>query len=174
MKGCDFMLCTNCKSKEANFHYKQIINGKQTQLNLCTDCARELGYLSQNEGWFDFPSFFGDFISMPSFAPAKSSSPACPACQTTLKEFMSSGFAGCEKCYDEFKDAIESALGQIQPSTTHKGSLGGEAGAKIKKTNELSSLKEQLKRAVIDEKYEDAAILRDKIKKLEEEEKHND
>ena len=76
---------------------------------------------------------------------------------------------GCERCYDEFKDAIEATLEQIQPSTTHKGRLGGEAGAKIQKTNELDRLKEQLKRAILDEKYEDAAVLRDKIKKIEEE-----
>lgn len=163
------MLCTNCQSREANFHYKQVINGKHTELNLCTECARELGYLNQGEGMFDLSSFFGDFLSMPSFAPSVTKVMACPECATTFDEFKRTGFVGCERCYDEFKDAIEATLEQIQPSTTHKGRLGGEAGAKIQKTNELDRLKEQLKRAILDEKYEDAAVLRDKIKKIEEE-----
>ena len=106
------MLCTNCQSREANFHYKQVINGKHTELNLCTECARELGYLNQGEGMFDLSSFFGDFLSMPSFAPSVTKVMACPDCATTFDEF---------------------------------------------------------KRAILDEKYEDAAVLRDKIKKIEEE-----
>lgn len=119
---------------------------------------------------FDFGSMLGNFISMPSFAPSAEAVRACPSCKTTYDEFKKTGFLGCDKCFDEFSEIIEATLAQIQPSTTHKGRLCGEAGEKIQKSNELSDLKEQLKRAVIDEKYEDAAILRDKIKKLEDEE----
>ena len=40
-------------------------------------------------------------------------------------------------------------------------------GEKIHRENELNEMKEQLKRAILDEKYEEAAVLRDKIKILE-------
>ena len=162
------MLCTNCGIKEASFHYKHILNGKGTEQHLCAECASKLGYISQSENMFDFGSILNDFISMPSFASAVGEVNACPVCRTTFDEFKKTGRLGCDKCFDEFKTVIESTLSQIQPSTVHKGKLSGAAGEKIQKQNELSEMKERLKRAVIDEKYEEAAVLRDKIKKLEE------
>jgi len=92
---------------------------------------------------------------------------ACPVCKTTFAEFKKTGLLGCDRCYDEFKDIIESTLSQIQPSTVHKGKLSGAAGEKIQRRNELDEMKENLKRAILDERYEEAAVLRDKIKKLE-------
>ncbi len=161
------MLCTNCKSKEASFHYKQIIGGRKTEQHLCSSCAHALGYMGQGESLFDIGSILNDFISIPKPA-SKSSNPVrCSSCGITYDEFRRTGLLGCEKCYDAFEGIIESTLSQIQPSTTHKGTLAGEDGEKIRKVNELNNLKENLKKAIIDERYEDAAVIRDKIKKLE-------
>lgn len=160
------MICTNCGIKEANFHYKQIINGKKNEQHLCSECAQKLGYVSQGEG-LDFSSILNDFISLPSFTPHSGVIKACPVCKTTFDEFKKTGLLGCDRCYDEFKNAIEATLSQIQPSTVHKGKLSGAAGEKIRQQNELDEMKERLKRAILDEKYEEAAVLRDKIKNLE-------
>lgn len=163
------MLCTNCNSREASFHYKQIIGGKATSQHLCSVCAHELGYLGQGESIFDIGSILNDFIGMPASHGATKNIVKCSHCNTTYDEFRRTGLLGCDKCYDTFGSVIESTLSQIQPSTVHKGSLGGEAGEKIRKENELSQLKADLKNAIIEERYEDAAVLRDKIKKMEEE-----
>lgn len=161
------MLCTNCNSNPAQFHYKQIIGGKKTEHHLCASCAHSLGYISKSESFFDIGSILNDFIS-----PVKStkSEVKCPTCGTTYDMFRHSGLLGCEKCYDAFGSIVESSLSKIQPSTTHRGSLGGEAGKEIERKNELTELRNSLKKAIIDERYEDAAVLRDKIKKLEERE----
>ncbi len=167
------MLCTNCGNKEAVFHYKQIINGVRSEQHLCSECARELGYSNQIESTFDFSDMLNNFISIPSFLKPTSTVRSCKNCGTSFEEFKKTGLLGCEKCFDEFKNIIEATLAQIQPSTSHKGKLSGASGKKIQMKNELNDLKEQLKRAVIDEKYEDAAVLRDKIKALEEKEDKN-
>lgn len=159
------MLCTNCNSNPAQFHYKQITGGKKTELHLCASCAQSLGYISKAENFFDIGSILNDFIS-PGFNVKNPSS--CQKCGTTFDEFRRTGFLGCEECYEVFSGVIESSLSKIQPSTTHKGTLAGEEGKKIEKKNELDSLKDELKKAIIDERYEEAAVLRDKIKKLEE------
>ena len=39
------MLCSKCGMKDASFHYKQISGGNKTELHLCSDCAKELGYI---------------------------------------------------------------------------------------------------------------------------------
>ena len=36
------MLCENCKSREANIRYTEVINGVKTEHNLCSQCAREM------------------------------------------------------------------------------------------------------------------------------------
>lgn len=160
------MLCTNCGMKEASFHYKQIVNGKSAEQHLCSECAAKLGYSSAGEGIFDFGSILNDFISMPTLSHLSGEVRSCPVCKTTYDEFKKTGRLGCDRCYDEFKTIVESTLSQIQPSTVHKGKLSGAAGEKIRKKNELDELEEKLKRAILDEKYEDAAILRDKIKEI--------
>lgn len=164
------MLCTNCNAKEATFHYKQIIGGKKSEHHLCSDCAANLGYTGGTEHIFDIGSILNDFISIPSVHTAVKSGHACPECATSYEEFKRTGLLGCANCYKEFASVVEASLARIQPSTTHKGALSGETGEKINKENELITLKNDLKKAIIDERYEDAAVLRDKIKKMEERE----
>lgn len=164
------MLCTNCNLREASFHYKQIIGGKKNEQHLCGVCAHELGYLGQSESIFDIGPILNDFISMPLSHSATKSVSGCQFCGTTYDVFRRTGLLGCDKCYEAFGSIIESTLSQIQPATVHKGTLSGSAGEKIRKENELGSLKDELKKAIIEERYEDAAVIRDKIKNMEEKE----
>ena len=162
------MLCSNCGTKDANFHYKYMNNGRVTELHLCSDCARELGYVKDNDSIFNIGNFLGDFISAPKVAQTHSVAAKCPDCGTTYDFLRRSGFVGCDKCYEVFAKPVEMMLSKLQPSTIHKGKLSGTEGKKIERENTLKELKDALKRAVIDEKYEEAAVLRDKIKAYEE------
>ena len=159
------MLCSNCGVKDANFHYKHISGGQLTELHLCSDCAKELGYIKDSDAPFGLGSLFGDFLSSPK-APSQTAL-RCPQCSTSFDSVRRTGFLGCDKCYEVFSKPVESMLAKIQPSTVHKGKLSGADGKKIARDNTLKNLKEELKRAIIDEKYEQAAVLRDKIKELE-------
>ena len=38
------MLCKNCGKNPATTHIKTIVNGKLTEYDLCSECAREMGY----------------------------------------------------------------------------------------------------------------------------------
>lgn len=165
------MLCSNCGIKDANFHYKYITGGQLTELHLCSDCAKELGYIKENESPFSLGSFLGDFLSAP-----KTSVPTakrCPACSTSFDSVRRTGFLGCDKCYETFSAPIEAMLSKIQPSTVHKGKLSGADGKKIERDNTLKNLKEELRKAIIEENYEQAAVLRDKIKEFEKKEDEN-
>lgn len=165
------MLCSHCGMKNANFHYKYMTGGKYTELHLCRDCASKLGYLKDNDSIFNLGSIFGDFLSIPKSA--QFSVAKCPSCSTSFDTVRKSGFLGCDKCYETFADSIEAMLSKIQPSTVHKGKLSGADGKKIERENTLKNLKEDLKRAIIEEKYEQAAVIRDKIKEFEQKESEN-
>lgn len=161
------MLCSNCSLKEASFHYKYILNGKKSEIHLCSDCAKTLGYIKEQDSFLGHSNFLGDFFSVPNFHGSSSETLSCPSCGTPYRDIRRSGYVGCDQCYESFAEPIDTMLAKIQPSTVHKGKLSGAQGKKIERENAIKNLKEELSRAIIDEKYEQAAVIRDKIKELE-------
>lgn len=161
------MLCTHCNQKEASFHYRQVNNGQAKELHLCADCARELGYLGAGSDPFNFNSLINQFFGVPSAVKPLVSALACDQCGLSYDEFRNTGLLGCSHCYDVFADAMEAMLEGIQPGTTHKGKIAGQNGEEAKRQQDIKALKEQLQKAILEERYEQAAKLRDQIKALE-------
>ena len=189
------MLCQNCGKKEATVRYTQIINGSKSEINLCQLCAKKLGVESFN---FNMPMNFADFLSdffnsyenemLPSFIKEAS---RCNSCDTHYDEFVQTGLLGCPDCYDTFSDRLDPLLRKLQGSVKHKGRGISSSKAKninIKKEDKkekikplkkeanlvedkLVKLNNDLKDAIKEERYEDAAKIRDEIKKLEENKK---
>ena len=55
------MLCDRCHKRHASIHVTRIVNGKKTTVNLCTQCAQEMGALPDNDlGYNDLIPGFGD------------------------------------------------------------------------------------------------------------------
>ena len=182
------MKCKNCGKKEANVRYKQIINGVKKEMNLCEDCARELGIgrdLNFNMS-MNLPSFLGGFFddyNMDSFMPTIGSlrQENCKTCGTTYNEFVNTGLFGCMDCYDMFADRLDPILKNIYGSNRHVGRKSKKLDKSIVKNMEekkkeleekknegkdkVEILQEKLKQAIKEERYEDAAKLRDEIKK---------
>ena len=162
------MLCSNCNKNEANFHYTQITNGKYTQMHLCSECASQFGYMNHGFGHsFGLENIINDIFGLGTPKTQSVVLKTCTECNTSLSQFLKSGVAGCPECYNQFSDAVEKILSGIQPSSTHSGTISGENGEKITKKNKLASLKEDLKLAILEERYEDAAKIRDIIKNEE-------
>ena len=134
-----------------------------------------------------FSSFLGDFFDefekdtlLPEFNPIKSL--ACDSCGMTFEDFMNTGKFGCTNCYDTFESKIDPILKNIQGSNRHVGRLGkinaetnlkeaegNEKNAnKERKITEKDKLEEELHLAIKEERYEDAAKIRDKINELKE------
>ena len=183
------MLCDNCGKREANVRYSENINGVKKELHLCEECSQKLGITDMNFNMpVDFSSFLGDFIedfATPEFMPLlqEVKQLKCDNCGYTFDDIVNSGNLGCGSCYSVFEDRLDPILKRIQGSNRHVGRIGklidNKIDSKIEgkkqkeetiKTNEqdkLSKLKEDLKQAIKDERYEDAAKIRDEIKKLE-------
>ena len=177
------MLCQNCGKNEVNFRYTQIINGVKKEMALCEKCAKDLGLEKMDFNIpINFSSFFGNFFedAEESFLPnfAQSNALQCNVCGMTYDEFIDKGKFGCANCYDVFKDRIDPVLKNIQGSNRHIGrnskfvdkendeyNINKE---KVEKDNEendkLKKLNEDLKQAIKEERYEEAAKIRDEIK----------
>lgn len=83
----------------------------------------------------------------------------CTGCGLSLQEIKSKGRFGCKECYTTHKEQINGLLPHIQAGA--KNHIGK------KPKNCISSFKEEMQKAIKEERYEDAAKLRDVIKKLE-------
>lgn len=181
------MLCDNCGKKEANVRYSENINGVKRELHLCEECSQklEIDNFSFNMP-IDFSSFFGDFLedfSTPEFMPLLQEirELKCNKCGNTFEDIVNTGKFGCENCYLTFENRIDPILKRIQGSNRHVGRIGKITDKNIKEESnktlkkgetkdekdKLTELKENLKEAIKEERYEDAAKLRDEIKKNE-------
>ena len=180
------MLCQNCGENEANVRYTQIINGVKKEMVLCEKCSKELGISNMDLSMpIDLSSFLGEFFEdtsnlLPEFESIKPL--VCEECGMTYDEFLHTGKFGCANCYNVFGDKIDPLLKNLHGANRHIGRKGKESNLKLdKKVNEvnkdseikkvqiskLDKLKQDLKKAIKEERYEDAAKLRDEIKKLE-------
>lgn len=189
------MLCQNCGKNEVTFHYTQVINGVKKEMALCDKCARSLGLESLDFNMpINFSNFLGDFLSMgadteflPNFT--RTGVLQCDNCGMTYNEFVDTGKLGCDQCYDTFSNFLDSVLKNIHASNTHVGRrsrLSADEKQKVAedvkkaetskivkkntKTNnkeeKLEKLNADLKLAIKEERYEDAAKIRDEIKRI--------
>ena len=159
------MLCEKCGKNNATVMYTQIINGQKSTLNICSACASG-------------ESIFDNFGSLLNFGVRPSAqNTVCPVCNMTLSEFSRKGKAGCGECYNTFRSHAGAMLRKIHGSAKHINVQESDAPEKqevkqeTKPKNPLEELKEQLKCAIAEENFEQAAVLRDKIR---EEEKKGD
>ena len=89
----------------------------------------------------------------------------------TYDDFRKVGRLGCADCYPTFKRSLGSLLKRIHGSPIHVGKSPVRLikPSKIAKT-ELLDLKKKLERAIEHEEFEEAARLRDQIRRAEQQE----
>jgi protein arginine kinase activator len=91
----------------------------------------------------------------------------CPDCGITYAEFRNQGRLGCPHDYEVFAEPLAEVLEKVHGATEHLGKLPHRAGADLTEQRQLMQLRRQLQEAVENEKYEEAARLRDLIKNKE-------
>lgn len=159
------MFCDRCKKNNAVTHIKTNINGMIYEQHLCKECAEKEGFENSFENPFSqlFDSFFAEKPAI------KRTSVNCPQCNTTFEEILSTGRIGCSKCYEVFEKELMPYISKLQGNVKHIGKVleySENPNRKIDEQSELETLKSKLDDAVKNERYEDAAVLRDKINKL--------
>ena len=165
---------------------KQILNTQK--LNLCEECSRKLGIDKMDFSMpIDFSSFFGGFmddILEPEFMPMidELKTLKCDQCGYTFDDIANTGKLGCSNCYEVFESKLNPIIKKIQGANTHVGRIGKVLDNKVIKNSEnkeeksenktetkddkVEKLQLDLKQAIQEERYEDAAKIRDEIKKI--------
>lgn len=160
------MLCDKCGKNNATTHIKSVVNGVVTERNLCGYCAAAEGYtkLSHNSLTDMLASMFGDI--QPSLS--QSTAKKCPVCGAEFSDIAETGKAGCAECYKTFYNELLPYLKRVHGGVKHTGKIPNSAPLAVRDEETPEALRMELNRLVSEEKYEEAAVLRDKIKKLEE------
>ncbi len=171
------MMCENCGQRPATYHQTVIVNGQKQETHLCEVCAQEKGHLGMmQQHTFSFPnlniqqllsSFLGQEPAGGSVAPRQQAEPRCKSCGMTYSEFADTGRLGCAQCYEHLEPYLVPLIKRIHGTTTHGGKAPKRTGGIVRKKRELAALKQQLQKAVSEERYEEAASLRDQIRALE-------
>lgn len=161
------MLCELCKQAQATVHLTEIVNDQMTELHLCEACANQKGAQVESQfGLADLLSGLADFGKSPELEEVSTKS--CATCGMTYDDFRKLGRLGCSECYVTFKRSLGSLLKRIHGSPLHVGK-SPVRGTKPKLKTELSALKHKLEEAIQQEEFEQAARLRDQIRRLEQE-----
>lgn len=163
------MICEKCNKNPASVHITKIVNGKKTELHLCSECAKS------EQAMGDFLNPYGilkNIMDIESeFSPNAGTfltQTQCPVCQQTLNDFERSGKVGCSNCYTVFRDELTPIIRRIHSSTQHVDdpTQTQPSTQKLSSSQEIAKLNARLKNAVAKEEYEEAAKLRDQINKL--------
>lgn len=166
------MLCDECGNNSATVHITKVINGAQSEMHLCQECAHNQGQFGlKSEPTFSFHNILaGLFESDVGRSDDKvvQRHNRCPRCGLTFADFRRLGHLGCNDCYDTFKNELQPLLRKIHGSTAHTGKVPqGKQFQAMRKTREITRLRKELHEAVVNEQYERAAQLRDTIRRLE-------
>lgn len=170
------MQCTECQKRPATLHFTQIINGEKTEVHVCEVCAQQKGYTFYADepyslhdlltGLFNVTSpnidmkedsFFNQFAEL-----------TCDHCQLSFSDFQRIGKFGCAQCYKTFKTKLHSIFRKVHSGNTkHNGKIPKRKGGKLHIKKEIERYREYLQQLIKEENFEEAAVIRDRIKELE-------
>ena len=170
------MLCQNCGKNEATTHVKRIVNGDTTETHLCAECAQHLGYGDIFSGFgLSLDDFFGGFLGDTMHKLSAPAEQKCPKCGSTFGDIVNSGRLGCSDCYRTFYDKLLPSIQRIHGRIKHNGKQvalpkeNEDPTVENDSSKKIEELKLQLAKAVEDQEFEQAAVIRDEIKKLTDE-----
>ncbi|WP_163539018.1 UvrB/UvrC motif-containing protein [Gracilibacillus sp. YIM 98692] len=176
------MECQECKQNPATLHFAKVINGYKTEIHVCEQCAKEKGYVSQDEEAYSLHDLLSGLFNFDSvnLSPSQENSSnqqteeRCNKCGMTYKEFTKVGKFGCSSCYEAFSSHLNPIFRRVHSgNTAHSGKVPKRAGSDIYQRKQLKELKLELQQLIAEEEFEHAAKVRDQIKALEQNLNHN-
>lgn len=167
------MVCEQCQQREAEVVATQFNNGQQVMLHLCHQCAAKIQpfHVEPQEStplhqllstWFGTPTWYKEEQKK-----ERHKQKECQHCHTTFEHFLKEGKFGCAHCYETFREELPPLLKRLHGGTEHVGKMPGAASEKAALKKRIELIRQTMKTAVDEERFEDAAQLRDEARMLE-------
>jgi protein arginine kinase activator len=154
--------CQIC-GKPATVHLTQISGNKITKIDLCDDCAREKG-VTDPEGYS--ANDLASSLAAAGAAKPDIESMTCEACGFTVKDFKKQGSFGCPKCYERFSPIVLPMLREMHRDVQHRGKVPERSLAMQSLIARMEDLELGIEQAVREERFEDAARIRDELAEI--------
>ena len=159
------MMCEACGSKVATVHWTEMVNDTVKKMHLCEACAAAKGLDVNN------PAAFSEVLlglGAQKEPAVKERDEACPLCHMRLSDFKKTSRLGCQACYETFAGELKPLLEAMHKGNQHVGKVPTKYLAASCAPQALAVLRKALESAVVAEKYEEAARLRDQIRQCTE------
>jgi protein arginine kinase activator len=158
--------CEKCGENEATIRYTEYRDGQATRFMICRSCASNLGFTetaadSAAESADETEQIELSSLNLVGY-PSVPEGERCPACGLTVREFRERTRFGCPRCYELFQPALDTLFQRVHGATRHRGRLPGGAVVRMVPVGELRA---RLENAVANEDFEEAARLRDLIRR---------
>ncbi len=169
------MLCERCKKKKATMVYRESAAGRARVLRLCAECTDVLEAAGELEEMAAALSSFASPLCeeespsavLPMSEVGDEGSASCPMCGMTGGEIVATGRVGCIRCYEVFAGTLRGGMRAVHGRAEHAGRTSAGARRRRERLDALARLRGELKDAIIAERFEAAAGLRDEIRGLE-------
>jgi protein arginine kinase activator len=159
------MLCCICKEREATVHLTQIAGAKMQKVDLCEECAKTKG-VNDPTGFSLADLLMGLGASQELAQTSGGQELKCARCGFTQADFKKTGRLGCPECYKTFGEGLDGLLKSMHKGTHHVGKVPESLRQTRELSDRLMSLHKKLAAAIEQEDFENAARLRDEIKKM--------
>ncbi len=162
--------CTACQKAIATIVIMDLSDGAVTgSQHVSQACAEQLGVGPPKQPKFSAEMLEDLLGGMKQVRSRGLRTEACPGCGMTPTDFRSKGRLGCPRCYETFRQELMPLLQRIHEAQSHRGRLPGTTSTGSPPADErpLTDVRRQLEDAVRGERYEEAARLRDELRRLE-------
>lgn len=157
------MKCQFC-SNAATVHLTDIVDSHKKEVHLCQSCAEQHQLLNKQE--LNLPailkSLIGQHLGPETDELARLT---CPACGIKYMEFRAQGRLGCPHDYEVFRGGLTPLLQRIHRADRHLGKTPLHSNLASQEQAELVELRRGLQNAINGEAYEEAARLRDLLRR---------
>lgn len=137
------------------------------KVDLCEECAKTKG-VNDPTGFSLADLLLGLGASQEIEQAAGGAEVHCPRCNFTQADFKKAGRLGCPECYKTFSEALEGLLKTMHKGTRHVGKAPESLRQNRDLSDRLKTLQKKLAKAIEQEDFEEAAVLRDEIKQTTE------
>jgi protein arginine kinase activator len=161
--------CTSCNKAIATIQVLDIEAGSvvNTQF-LCEACAGSKGVSQTKSTQIQLSAQVLESLLDQASGTESAPGAVCPGCHLTLAEFKMRGRLGCSRCYDVFRPALLPLLERVHDAVTHRGRFPGKTATTAPRAANVAELRTRLADAISQERYEEAAVLRDALQKATE------
>lgn len=157
------MICQQC-DLEASVHLTETVNGTTREVHLCSSCARRSGVLvSQPPPELGLEAVVQTLIiNHVGELVGELARLRCGLCGLKFMEFRTGGRLGCPHDYELFRSGLLPIVLRSHGATRH---VGKRPRRRDPEANPRLSLRAKLRQAISGEDYEQAALLRDQLRR---------